>query len=75
MKMSHKFLMLVLLTLVLSGCATGPCKKNAAETAAPEKTEAVATPVVPEVVQETAPAAPVTPEEPAEEKIPAAVLK
>ncbi len=71
MKMSHKFLALFLSTLVLSGCSSCPCKKNALEAPVSEAPKAVAAPVVPEVAQEAAPAIP----EPVEEKIPAAVLK
>jgi Na+-transporting methylmalonyl-CoA/oxaloacetate decarboxylase gamma subunit len=72
MKMSHKFLVLFLLALALSGCSSCPCKKKATETPAPETVRAVAVPVAPEVVQESAPAMPAAP---AEEKIPAAVQK
>jgi PBP1b-binding outer membrane lipoprotein LpoB len=71
MKMSHKFLALLLSTLVLSGCSSCP-KKNAAATPAPAIPEAIAAPAAPAAVQESAPA---MPEEPAEEKVPAAVLK
>jgi ABC-type glycerol-3-phosphate transport system substrate-binding protein len=72
MKMSHKFLAFVLLALALSGCSSCPCKKKATGTLAPETVQAVAAPVAPEVVRESAPAMPA---EPAEEKIPAAVRK
>ncbi len=72
MKISTHVFALLLVTLALSGCATSSCKKNAAETPAPEKAAiAVAAPVTPVVT----PAAPVVSEEPASKKIPAAVMK
>ncbi len=70
MKISAKFLALLLSTLALSGCATSSCKKNAVETPAPVKVVAAKTVVAP-VTPKAAPAA----SEPVEEKIPAAVLK
>jgi PBP1b-binding outer membrane lipoprotein LpoB len=66
MKMSHKFLVLALLALALSGCSSCPCKKKAVETPAPVA-QAVTTPAAPAVVQESASA---TPAEPAEASIP-----
>jgi PBP1b-binding outer membrane lipoprotein LpoB len=71
MKMSHKFLVLALLALALSGCSSCPCKKKAVETPAPVA-QAVAAPAAPAVVQKSAPAMPA---EPVQEKVPAAVLK
>jgi len=71
MKMFHTFLALILSVLVLSGCSSCPCKKNAVAAPVSEAPVAVAAAVVPEAAQEAAPAIP----EPVEEKIPAAVLK
>ena len=76
MKTSITSLTLLLLTLALSGCATGSCDKKAgcadssqyfppAQTVAPAA-QAVTAPEAPEVAPES---------EPAAEKIPAAVMK
>ena len=69
MKMSHGPLVLLLLTLALSGCSSCPSKKNAAETPAPVTAQVVAAPVAPVVAQAPAPV------EPAEESIPAATRR
>ncbi len=74
MKTSFRFLAILLLTLALSGCATGACKKKVAETPAPAA-KAVAAPVEPEVMQEPASVAPVTPAESEDEQVPAAKRK
>ena len=70
--MSHKLLVLLLLTLVLAGCSSCPCKKKECpmmKAAAPVAAEAA--PVAAPVVEEAAPVV----QEPVEKKIPAAVLK
>ena len=72
MKMSHKFFVLFLLALALSGCSSCPCKKKAAETPASAMPEAIAAPVAPAAVQASTPAASA---EPAEESIPVATRR
>ena len=69
MKATIRFSALLLSTLVLAGCSSCPCKKNAAE--APVAAPVVAAPVVTPVVKAPAPVV----AEPATASIPAATRR
>jgi len=74
MKTSIKLFALLLSTLVVSGCGSCPCKKNAAETPVIPAPKVVAAPVVAKVAQQPV-AVKVTPVAPKKNHIPAAVMK
>jgi hypothetical protein len=64
-------LVLVLLTLALSGCSSCPCKNTAENIPAANTAPQVAAPAVAPIVKKSAPVTPVAPAK----KIPAAVMK
>ena len=73
MKKSLKYFASVLLTLVVSGCASCPCEKAKEEVVTPAP-RTVAAPVAVKPVAVKAPVAP-APVQPVVKKIPAAVMK